>query len=118
MSKWAEIRCDYLCEDPDDMFWRVDAWLTHDDWEEGKVIAYIDDMTGRVVYVDPDARWDEYALNVIAEKTDEILSGLSEKVKEIRYCFDENGTSCCQLRLQNDETVVYPFAVRYCHVEH
>lgn len=70
--KWMEIKCDYICEDPNDMFWRVDAWETADDWEEGKVIAYIDDLTGRVVYADPDAQWDEYAQEVIKKKQAEL----------------------------------------------
>lgn len=71
-KKWMEVKCDYICEDPNDMFWRVDAWKTADDWEEGKVIAYIDDLTGRVVYADPDAQWDEYAQAVIKEKQAEL----------------------------------------------
>ena len=63
---WGEIRCDYLCED--DGFWRVDAWKTSDDNEEGKVIAYIDDLTFRVLYVDPRAMTDDYAQEVINDK--------------------------------------------------
>ena len=77
-SKWSEIRCDYLCEDPDDRFWRVDAWKTFDDWEEGVVIAYVDDLTARVVYADPEAREDEYAQAVISGKVNEIKTYLLE----------------------------------------
>lgn len=62
---WAEIRCDYI--DINDMFWRVDAWETNNDCEEGKVIAYIDDLTGRVLYADPRAIADEYAQEVVSE---------------------------------------------------
>ncbi len=71
-SKWSHIKCDYICEDEDDMFWRVDAWRTNDENEEGKVIAYIDDLTGRVVYADPEARFDKVAQAVIKEKVSEI----------------------------------------------
>lgn len=93
VSKWKEIKCDYLCEDPDDMFWRVDAWVTDDGNEEGKVIAYVDDLTGRVVYADPDAKFDPFALAVIADKVDEIkdkisgnrLSKLTAKMQRILY---------------------------------
>ena len=63
LSRWSEIRCDYI--DETDMFWRVDAWTTSD---EGKVIAYIDDLTGRVIYIDPLARVDSYAQEVIKDK--------------------------------------------------
>ena len=54
---WAEIRCNYM--DDTDRFWRVDAWKTENDDEEGKVIAYIDDIRGRVLYIDPLASVDE-----------------------------------------------------------
>lgn len=64
MSKWAEIRCDY-CDD--DGFWSVDAWRTVNNDEMGEVIAYIDSLTGRVIYRDPLARVDEYAQEVIKE---------------------------------------------------
>ena len=70
MSKWAEIRCDYYCEE--DNFWRVDAWLTDDGDEEGKVIAYIDNDTTKVIYHDPLARTDEYAQEVIQDMIREI----------------------------------------------
>lgn len=70
MSMWSDIRCDYL--DEENYFWTVDAWITDDDNEEGKVIAHIDDLTGRVVYNDPLARIDEYAQEIIKNKVKEI----------------------------------------------
>ena len=81
---WGEIRCDYLCEDRDDRFWRVDAWKTGDDNEEGKVIAYIDDLTFRVLYIDPVARTDEYAQEVIRDKIEELREEkpVSDRVRE------------------------------------
>ncbi len=63
---WAEVKCDFLNED--DGFWRVDAWKTADDAEEGRVIAYIDDVTGRIIYVDPLARVDAMAQEVIKDR--------------------------------------------------
>lgn len=69
-SKWAEIRTDYI--DEEDLFWRVDAWETSDDCEEGKVIAYIDDLTLRVLFIDPVARVDEYAVRAIGEKVEQL----------------------------------------------
>lgn len=71
-SHWAEIRCNYF--DDTDGFWRVDAWLTDDDNEEGKVIAYIDDLTGRVLYNDTLARIDTHAQEIIKDKQNEILN--------------------------------------------
>lgn len=81
---WSEIRCDYLCEDRDDRFWRVDAWKTDDDNEEGKVIAYIDDLTLRVLYIDPVARTDEYAQEVIRDRIEELREekSVSDRVHE------------------------------------
>lgn len=73
MSEWSDIRCDY-CND--EGFWTVDAWKTlatdEDDGEEGSVIAYIDDLTARVIYIDPIARLDEYAQEIIKQKCEEI----------------------------------------------
>lgn len=67
---WAEVRCDHM--DENDYFWRVDAWKTDSDTEEGEVIAYIDDITGRVLYHDPLARVDSYAQSVIQEKLESL----------------------------------------------
>ena len=62
---WTEIRIDYL--DEEEGFWYVDAWKTCNDDEEGKSIAMIDDLTGRVIYLDPLARIDKYAQEMIRE---------------------------------------------------
>jgi hypothetical protein len=77
MSYWAEIRNDYLCED--DKFWRIDAWETGDDSEDGKVIAYVDDLTGRVLYVNPLAIVDDYAQEVIQETVDDVNKAIAER---------------------------------------
>lgn len=68
-SKWAEIRCDF-CDEDEDM-WYVDAWLTDDPNEEGKVIAKIDLGSKKVEYIDKDARRDPYAKEVIREMLEE-----------------------------------------------
>ena len=65
MSKWSEIRCDFYDEEEEK--WYVDAWLTDDENEEGTVIAKIDLATKTVEYLDADARYDEYAQEVIKE---------------------------------------------------
>ena len=65
MSKWAEIRSNYYDEEEEKQF--VDAWLTDNDDEEGTVIAKIDLATKTVEYLDADARYDEYAQEVINE---------------------------------------------------
>lgn len=76
-TKWSEIRIEYM--DEEDGFWRVDAWQTDDDSEEGKVIALIDDLTGRVIYLEPLARMDEMAQEVIAEKVRQLDDGITIK---------------------------------------
>ena len=83
-SRWAEIRCDYM--DEGDRFWSVDAWKTADDNEEGKVIAYIDDITGRVIYIDPVARVDKYAQEVINEQISQLECPL--KIDKKPGCID------------------------------
>ena len=65
MNKWAEIRCDFYDNKEEKYF--VDAWLTDDDNEEGTVIAKIDLGSKTVEYIDADARYDEYAQEVIKE---------------------------------------------------
>jgi hypothetical protein len=65
MSKWAEIRNDFVCEDSHKIY--IDAWLTDDDNEEGTVIARIDMDTKNIEYFDNDARTDSYAQEIIRE---------------------------------------------------
>jgi hypothetical protein len=62
---WNEIRCDY---NNGEGFWTVDAWVNDDDNEEGKVIAVIEETSKHVYYIDPLARWDSYAQEVIQTK--------------------------------------------------
>lgn len=68
-SIWSEIRADHI-----DDFERktcVDAWVSDDDWEEGKVIAKID-TNGNIEYLDERAKTDSYAQEVIANAIAEI----------------------------------------------
>lgn len=70
MSKWAEVRNDFVCEDSHKIY--IDAWLTDDDNEEGVVIARIDMNTKNIEYFDDDAKTDYYAQEVIKEAVDSI----------------------------------------------
>jgi hypothetical protein len=65
MSKWAEIRNDFVCEDSRKIY--IDAWLTEDDSEEGIVLARIDIDTKNIEYFDDDSRTDHYAQEIINE---------------------------------------------------
>ena len=69
-SKWDEIKCNYM----NDFFRCVNARKKGIDKEE--TIAYIDDLTGRVVYADPSARSDDYAQEVIQNVLSELKSPL------------------------------------------
>lgn len=68
-DKWTEIRCDYF--DDVDGNWLVDAWKTPEDDNGGVVIAKISE-DGQVVYLDEDAKTDDYAQEVINEKLKEL----------------------------------------------
>jgi len=65
MSKYAEVRGNHF--DDIEQVQMIDAWLTDDDNEEGSVIAKVHLDTKTVDYIDPDARYDEYAQEVINE---------------------------------------------------
>lgn len=64
-SKYGEVRANYYDDEEEKQF--IDAWLTADDNEEGTVIAKVDLATKEVEYLDPDARYDSYAQEVISE---------------------------------------------------
>lgn len=61
-NKYAEVR--YDCMDGIEPI-RIDAWLTDNDSEEGRVIARIDQKTRNVEYIDCDASYDPYAQEII-----------------------------------------------------
>jgi hypothetical protein len=63
MSIWGEIRNDF--QDEDIVY--IDAFLTDDDNEEGKVIAKVNVRTKEVQYLDQRARDDSYAQEMIQD---------------------------------------------------
>jgi len=63
MSIWGEIRNDF--QDGDTVY--IDAFLTADDNEEGKVIARVNVRTKEVQYLDQRARDDSYAQEMIQD---------------------------------------------------
>jgi len=60
---WSEIRSDF--QDGDIV--HIDAFLTDDDNEEGKVIAKVNVRTKDVEYIDNRAKTDNYAQEEINE---------------------------------------------------
>lgn len=60
---WGEIRNDF----EDEGIVHIDAFLTSDDNEEGKVIAKVNVRTSEVEYIDDRARTDKYAQEMIQE---------------------------------------------------
>ena len=102
---WAEIRCNYM--DEEDRFWRVDAWKTDNDNEEGHVIAYIDDITGRVLYTDPLARVDTTAQEIITNMQKQILEhkilvSLDASKKPLLHIKTDNGTMIAETETKED----------------
>ena len=73
-SKWAEIRNNFF--DEEDRVVCIDAWLTDDGNEEGKVIAKINVDTQKITYIDNDAKKDKYANEMIKEVFSDIKNGL------------------------------------------
>lgn len=65
MSKYAEVRGNFY--DDIEEVQLIDAWATDNDNEEGVVIAKVHLDTKQVDYLDPDAKTDEYAQEVINE---------------------------------------------------
>ncbi len=65
MSKYAEVRGNFY--DDIEEVQLIDAWTTDDDNEEGIVIAKVHLDTKQVDYLDPDAKTDEYAQEIINE---------------------------------------------------
>lgn len=65
MEKWTKVTCSQM--DEADQLWRVDAVLSGPD-ETAVTIALVNDITGAVTYLDPAARADALAQEVIREK--------------------------------------------------
>ena len=64
MSIWSEVKCNHF--DEIKQKWVVDAWLTGNDGEEGKIIAKVD-LNCVVEYIDERAKTDAYAQEIIAD---------------------------------------------------
>ena len=77
-SIWKEIRCNFY--DDEEHVWVVDAWLTEDANEPGNVIAKIND-SGKVTYLDKNAKTDPYAQEIIADKVKSIKENVA-----LEYC--------------------------------
>lgn len=60
---WGEIRNEF---EENDLV-HIDAWVTANDNEEGKVIALVNSSTGDVTYKDERAKTDTYAQEMIQE---------------------------------------------------
>ena len=60
---WSEIRSNF----EDESIVHIDAWITPDDNEDGRVIANINKITGNVQYIDDRAKTDTYAQEIINE---------------------------------------------------
>ena len=67
---WSEIRSDY----EDEGIIHIDAWLTDDDNEDGRIIAKVNSFNGSVEYIDARAKTDEHAQEVINETLRDIFA--------------------------------------------
>lgn len=86
MMDYAEVRCDFL--DDYTHFWSVDVYesdIDHWSGEEcpGRVIAYIDDYSGRVIYLEEDAKDVNAVQEVIFEKTKECKEAHPYSVEDL-----------------------------------
>ena len=73
MSIWSEIRNIFFVEE--EGFVSIDAWLTTNSDEEGKVIARVH-LNGEVSYLDPRAKEDPIAQEVICETLGMVEDGI------------------------------------------
>lgn len=69
-SIWSEVKSDYVDEETNETY--IDAWVSPDDDEDGRVIAIINNNTGKVTYKDERAKTDYLAQEVI----NEVIQGL------------------------------------------
>lgn len=77
---WNEIKDDYINEEG---FVCIDAWKTADDNEECSVIAYVDTLSGRIIYADSMARVDEYAQEIIRKVSEKYQKEHPFSVEEL-----------------------------------
>lgn len=65
---WSEIRNDF----EDDGYINIDAWVTGDDNEDGRVITKIHKVIKQVEYIDLRTKTDKYAQEVIQESLSDL----------------------------------------------
>lgn len=69
-TTYAEVKTDHTDEDENVTY--IDAFLTDDENEEGKVIAKVCRDTGKVFFMDNDQRWNPQISEAIVEILKEI----------------------------------------------
>ena len=94
-SQYAVLDASYT---DDEDFLVIDGWRADEDAIDdpsievpGEVVAYIDTHSGRVVYVNPDARWDSQCQDLIQEKVRMIKTSIKPSVPVpvvVHYSFD------------------------------
>lgn len=117
---WSEIKAYFI--DSNDECMRIDAWKTDNDAEPGETIAYVDTLSGRVIYANPLAGTDPYAQEVIQEVSEAYKKvhpyGVTELENMLRgvinYEIDELDLSAAQNNLKdmgfsNEEMVFFGF---------
>lgn len=90
MSKWMEIRNDFVVDEENKVY--IDAWKTFDGNEAGTVIAKIDIGTHNVEYFDDDARTDCFAQEIIKETIEYIKRGYYDEIKPSLDSLIDNAT--------------------------
>jgi len=69
-TQYSEVKSDHTDEDENVTY--IDAFLTQDDEEPGKVIAKVCRDTGKVFFMDNDQRWNPQIKEAIVEILTEI----------------------------------------------
>lgn len=100
ISEYKEVRCNFLNDE--DGFWRVDAWKTDDDNEEGRTVALIDSTSDRVIYIDPVARYDSRVAEFIKEKSVKDVSIKDEAGTITQYFDTAAGKLVVQIEKEED----------------
>jgi len=77
-QRWSEISSDYI---DDDNFCYIDVW--EEGQEQGKTIAWVDMLSGRVIYGNSEARVDQMVQVVICELIKKVKKEHPFSVKEL-----------------------------------
>ena len=77
-KKWDEITCNYV---DDDEFCYIDAWKNKE--EQGETVAWVDMLSGRVIYRCPEARTNTLAQEAIKEIVDKVKKEHPYSVKRL-----------------------------------